>query len=397
MTEDTPRGEDPRGLDALLARGAPATEIIAAATLAAGIDRNLAKEEPILAECVRLLAMVPQAAQADDFRHSLRRLGVEISSESGLGEIKLALGRRLDGFGSGTSFDEACRLAFLETISAGIGSAFADPDGATQDQWRSAAAKLATAANFARLCRVYFGRVLEELLSSFLDRSHSSLDGPGQRFAHAGAREDIDRALCQHCFYATEIITEFSTAWRDRTMSRDGAIDHEAAWRYGVVAFGLVLEELPRAERTQITWGYFTKALKHRPSERTYKLFPLELATYELNDKPAFKVVGLGEVRGAHARIVHSLEEYHRKDLDNGLRSDSHRFIPTGELAEIASTTKETVHQHVKRCRDKLADYYAAIEGRPPPTPLLIEGGNPRGYRLDPDCRVIPMSALPDD
>ena len=113
-------------------------------------------------------------------------------------------------------------------------------------------------------------------------------------------------------------------------------------------------------------------------------IFPLRL-TFDPDDGPRLRVVGLGDFSGKSYQVVGKLRPHHEQDRKNATSPERHRFVPPGHLGE----TKEKVRQQIKRCRSELAEAYEIIEGQPPETDLLIETGNPHGYRIDPRARFL--------
>lgn len=111
-------------------------------------------------------------------------------------------------------------------------------------------------------------------------------------------------------------------------------------------------------------------------------IFPLRL-TFDPDGSPRLRVIGLGDFSGKSYQVVGKLRPYHEEDRKSATAPERHCFAPPGHLGE----TKERVRQQIKRCRSELAEAYEIIEGQPPETDLLIETGNPHGYRLDPHAR----------
>ncbi|MCV2874609.1 7-cyano-7-deazaguanine synthase [Defluviimonas sp. WL0050] len=124
-------------------------------------------------------------------------------------------------------------------------------------------------------------------------------------------------------------------------------------------------------------------------SERT-PLFPLRVAFFDNQGGHAIEVEGLGCVRHGGAAVAHDLKPQYEDDLAAGLAPENHNFVSPYALAEMRRyVSVNTVTQSIKRCRDRLAEFYIAIELRPPDHPLLIEQRRHKGYRLDPSIRVI--------
>ncbi|GLS81042.1 7-cyano-7-deazaguanine synthase [Paracoccus marinus] len=116
---------------------------------------------------------------------------------------------------------------------------------------------------------------------------------------------------------------------------------------------------------------------------------PLEVTFGIENGRHVISVLGLGRVEGAPARTAHELRSEFDEDRQAGLPRAEHRYVQTGALATRLETSKDAVAQHVGRCRKELAQYHQLVFGSPPPRHLLIENKPGRGYRLDPDIRIL--------
>ena len=119
---------------------------------------------------------------------------------------------------------------------------------------------------------------------------------------------------------------------------------------------------------------------------------PLEVTFTHEGQIPVIDIRGLGTLQGAPARVAHELKPDFDADRAAGLPRDAHRFIAQGDLARRLGVAKATATQRVKRCRKVLAELYRDLVGAQPASPLLIESGKTRGYRLDPDIRLVAKS-----
>lgn len=98
----------------------------------------------------------------------------------------------------------------------------------------------------------------------------------------------------------------------------------------------------------------------------------------------------LGRVTGRPARIVHLLKPAFDEDRASGRLRSEHHYVESGHLANAILADKARVRQDIRRCRAKLARFYRDLHGSQPPTQLLIEGRQSRGYRLDPGIVLEP-------
>lgn len=130
------------------------------------------------------------------------------------------------------------------------------------------------------------------------------------------------------------------------------------------------------------------------PAESFETIFPLQVAFDSVNEDYRIQIKGLGAVRGGPAEVVHALKVPFDEDVANGLTLDAHRYVQPHLVTDFEIPSKDAARQLVRRCRAELAEFYVAIEGGPPPAPLLIESSRGRGYRLDPTCKIISPDAL---
>lgn len=100
-------------------------------------------------------------------------------------------------------------------------------------------------------------------------------------------------------------------------------------------------------------------------------------------------VRGLGSVKGPPAGPAFALRPQFEADQTKGLDPDDHEYVSAGLLTPEGGPSKQAVAQNVKRCRSKLADCYKRIHGVCPPSPLVIQNRQNRGYRLDPLIRLV--------
>jgi hypothetical protein len=240
-----------REVVALLDKPAAAGDVVAASAAAAAKDLASAAGQPALAAAVRLLALIPQAARADDFAAELRRIGLEVPEGPMLADITAAASRALDPWradAGGNDFDEIARRALVGTLSRLVGEALPGLFDADSRDVQAAAARLGRPEEFSRAARTFFGQLLSDSLGYWLDRALSVEIGGAGRFESFSARDDFDCARAQYCSEATRIIREFSAAWYGKTLFRDGTITQERAAAFSAVAIEKIVAELGRKQ-----------------------------------------------------------------------------------------------------------------------------------------------------
>lgn len=234
----------------LLAGGAAPDEVIAATADAAERQLRAAPADPVYVEAVRLLFLVPVAAQDTEFGDALREVGLAIGNEPDLTEVLFAAGDRLDRIarehGRGSDFGELSRRALISALSSRIGAELPGFFEANPTEIRRAASRFGSPAEFTGLARSFYMRLLSETLSSFLDRTLATHVGPGERFAHVGERSAFDATLQQYCRETTRIIHEFSRGWHAKHVLGRGTVPRHDIARFAAFAMTKIVSELQR-------------------------------------------------------------------------------------------------------------------------------------------------------
>ena len=235
---------------ALLTGGATNADVFAAAAIAAERDLAQASNDPVFVEAVRLLLMVPFAARSDGFAGALRSLGLNVSTAPDVLDICAAASARLDEVarsrGRRSDFSELAGRALIATLSTQIGDRLPGLFETSAADVQAAVRSLSYARGVADLTRGYFGRLLSDCLSSWLDRTLSTKLGLGKRFDRAADRSSFELALNRYSSEATRIINEFAPGWYGKRLHEDGTITSERAAAFAAVAFKKIGEELRR-------------------------------------------------------------------------------------------------------------------------------------------------------
>ena len=101
-----------------------------------------------------------------------------------------------------------------------------------------------TTAGIATLTRAFYGRLVSDTLSYWLDRMLAAHVGRDARFASAADRAAFDAALTQYVSETTRIIKEFSSGLYGKHVIGAGRLDGSAAAAFGVIALKKILSEL---------------------------------------------------------------------------------------------------------------------------------------------------------
>lgn len=245
-----PRSRQWREVVELLGSEADDADVFAATAIAAEKDLAAAADDPVFVEAVRLLLMIPFAARAPDFGQALRDFDLQIGSAPDLFELSAAAGARLDELARiakhRSDFGELAGRALIGTLNDQIGRALPGLFEATDQDVQIEARRLSRPAGIANLTRAFFGRLLSDSLSYWLDRTLATQTGPGRRLPDASARSAFDAALQQYSQEATRIIQEFAPGWYGKRLHEDGQIGHRQAAAFAAVAMKKITEELRR-------------------------------------------------------------------------------------------------------------------------------------------------------
>ena len=235
---------------ALLDEAAAVDAIAQASAVAAERDFERAAHNPVFVEAVRLLAMIPQAARADDFAGALYDLGVIVPVDPSMTDLLTGTAIALDQFAMQqpvrNDVDTLAGRALVDALATHGGGSLPSLFAPSAADVKAGLGQLARPDQFSALCRSFFGRLTAETLSTYLDRTLSSRIGPGRLFDNLADRSAFDAALSQYCSEATRIIREFAGGWYGKTLHREGTITSARAASFGAVAWKKIGEELRR-------------------------------------------------------------------------------------------------------------------------------------------------------
>ena len=232
----------------LVETGAALPDILAATACAA--ERNLltAADDPVYVEAVRLLLTIPTAARSEDFGLALRDADLGVPNRPEVLDLVIGVSERLDVIrrdsGARSDFGELAGRALTRTIVREIGDALPSLFGSTPEDVQGQSRNLSSSKGIARFTRSFFGALLGETLSYWLDRALADHIGPERRFANTAARSAFDADLDQFTAETTRIIQEFSGGWYGKTLSLHGSFSTPQARVFGAVALKKIVAEL---------------------------------------------------------------------------------------------------------------------------------------------------------
>ena len=243
-----PRSRKWQEVAKLLTEGGSDKAVISAAARAAERDLERAANDPVYVEAVRLLLVVPTAARGADFAAVLNAHGLTVGREPEFLDLLVAVSARLDAVARAhpgrTDLGELAGRALTGALSTTIKDRLPGLFDAEAGDVQRAARALSWPAGIATLTRAFYGRLVSDTLSYWLDRMLATHVGRDARFASAADRAAFDAALTQYVSETTRIIKEFSSGWYGKHVIGAGRLDGSAAAAFGVIALKKILSEL---------------------------------------------------------------------------------------------------------------------------------------------------------
>ncbi len=243
-----PGSKNWRDVVGLLEGQAATQDVISASAKAAERDMLRAADDPVFVEAVRLLLIIPMAARSEDFGGALRDLDLAVADRPELFDLIVATTERLDSVartqGSRSDFGELSARALVTTLSTTIGDQLQGLFVASPADVQAVIKRQSWSRGISDLGRAFFGNLVGETLSYWLDRTLDTHVGADRRFRNAGERSAFDVDLEQFTTEATRIIKEFTGGWYGKTLHQKGGFSSGDAAAFGAVALKKVVEEI---------------------------------------------------------------------------------------------------------------------------------------------------------
>lgn len=232
----------------LMRNDAGAAQVAAATVEAAGKALRAAADDPDVVEAVWLLVRLPWAARAGDFAAALNRCGLRVGDDPGLLDIVGAVSDAIDERAAGrcrTDLGELAQAAACETLAAAMSGHLDTLFGSGPADVRAAFARHATAKQFGRLAREFYGRFVAKALDTFISRTVCDTVGAGQRFPTVKQHGEFTRQLDTHCREAAVIVGQFAGEWAVKHhYESDGRVGRDEVSRFAAHAATKLLDEL---------------------------------------------------------------------------------------------------------------------------------------------------------
>lgn len=138
------------------------------------------------------------------------------------------------------------------------------------------------------------------------------------------------------------------------------------------------------------TWAEEIEA--ERKAEAPTPGFRLEVAFSADTDGVAIR--DLPPLGAADCALLRRLYEKFAEDQKRGRLSKHYEYYPPLELAGALGVEDTTLRRRIARCRAAVAKGLEDLTGEIVPKDILIQNQHARGYRLNPDVRIVAMSEL---
>lgn len=251
-----PRSRLWRDVVELLDHRADVEDVAAATSLAAERAMIDASKDPAVQHAFFLIAKIPLAARAKDFRAALGALGIRVKHGPMLMDIVCGMMEAIDAratlIGRRSDYGEIAQLSAAEALHAVIGREMRELFGVDAGATKSTIAGFATVKQFAVLARDFFARLTRRHINYYLSRELSTHVGPGRRFITVREHRLFEDALDIHCREATRVIKEYSGEWLSK-QNYEGGIDPAKAGRFVSYAAEKIRAELRYRRNAHVT------------------------------------------------------------------------------------------------------------------------------------------------
>jgi hypothetical protein len=201
-----------------------------------------------LAYCIWILIQLTQAAQSDDFRDSIARIGIrvpaDVSATEFLAETSRVATRHLSKLTPRTALNSIAGLALRESLTCTVGRHSSTLFGSGLPEVQHALERYSTGRQFSSLLHVYLTSFLYRVLRFIIDKEMANHLGPGNRFERVRDFEQFDDALEVFASQTSRIVDEFSGGWYSKTKWQEGAISEADARRFVHVALKKLRDDL---------------------------------------------------------------------------------------------------------------------------------------------------------
>jgi len=170
-------------------------------------------------EATGLLVQLGIASQSKDFAGHLRDIGLDVSDNPSLPEVKSAIDNYMDDvcWKSGaqrTDLGEVAKQALLGALQTAVNKhgdqLLWNP---SQEDYQTAFKHLGKAEEFSQLGAHYFGDIMSRSLQVYLSKELPARVGVSDRIRSIHELELFNKELKKHCMETAVVVKDFSTEW----------------------------------------------------------------------------------------------------------------------------------------------------------------------------------------
>jgi hypothetical protein len=227
----------------LLDAGRSVPEVVGAAVNAAEASIKRASTDPAFLSVVDALVMLPLVARGPGYHEFLAERGVSAQS---LPDLLIGLGRDFDRTPAMSDLGEMARLAYVTALGSELEARLPSLFEPSPADVRAALGHLASGQGFAGISRRFFAELTRRTLAYYLSRELAQHTGAGRRFTDDRQRVEFDRALSDHTWQASAIVSEFAAGWYGKTIWQGDGPTPEKIANFSAYAFKKLRDELAR-------------------------------------------------------------------------------------------------------------------------------------------------------
>lgn len=209
-----------------LAQGADVPTVAAATLRAAELAFAWVQEDAGFRVAAKVMTEIGLAAGAKDPVKALAEMGIQLSDNTSVAEVAVAVGevvdRELAALRQGSDFGEMAGKALVSAVVERIKDRMPSLLSHTPEDVGLALKGIGRANGFGEFARSFFGRLTHDCLDYFLSKTLGTKLGEGQRFATNNQMAVFMKRLKTHCDETSVITEEFAGDWFSKHRYEEG-------------------------------------------------------------------------------------------------------------------------------------------------------------------------------
>ena len=236
-----PRTREWKEVVRLIADGFDVSQVADATLQAADKALDRMVDDPGFNEAVWLLTQLGIAAKKDNPTGHLESVGLKLSANTSIAEvasaIRTALDQQMSICGRNSDIGQIASNALVSAITSHLDTKLGGLFEASSTEVHDALCELGKQKAFGELSRTFFGRLSEDSLKYFLDKTIDTHLGEGQRFQTRSEAREFRKTLSTHCYEASKIVQTFASEWFSKNRYEgDGEIRRDKTEGFGWLA-----------------------------------------------------------------------------------------------------------------------------------------------------------------